>query len=128
MTSAQFRVTTLAVIIAVIGGLGYLIWNYYATPGKYDGFAQCLQEKGVKFYGAYWCPHCSAQKKIFGKSAKKLPYIECALPGNPNAMVDQCKQAGVEGYPTWTFADGAKLSGEQTLQTLADRSGCTLPE
>ncbi|MEK6827042.1 MAG: hypothetical protein AABX99_00990, partial [Nanoarchaeota archaeon] len=47
-------------------------------PGKYDQFAQCLKDKGAVFYGAFWCSHCIAQKKLFGSSAKLLPYVECS--------------------------------------------------
>src|SRR3989344_3569664 len=39
-------------------------------PGKYDPFAQCLTDNGAKMFGAYWCPHCSDQKKMFGSSWK----------------------------------------------------------
>lgn len=127
MTAPQFRITVLVLILAVIGGLGYAIWRYQTTPGKYDQFASCLGEKGAKFYGAFWCPHCASQKKLFGKSAKKLPYIECAVPGNQSMMLPVCKDANIEGYPTWEFADATRLNGEQTLQTLAERTGCTLP-
>ena len=28
-------------------------------------------------YGAYWCPHCQAQKKVFGESFQYVPYVEC---------------------------------------------------
>lgn len=100
------------------------------TPGKggqLDEFATCLGQKGVKFYGAFWCPHCQAQKALFGKSVSKLPYIECS---NPDGQTqDQvCNDAKIEGYPTWEFADGSRVSGEQSLQTLADKSSCVLPK
>lgn len=128
MTAPQFRITVLGVLVIAVGGIGYGIWHYQTTPGAYDQFASCLGEKGAKFYGAFWCPHCAAQKKIFGKSAKKLPYIECAIPGNQSAMTQECKDAQVEGYPTWVFADGSRVTGEQSLSILADRTSCTLPE
>jgi len=60
--------------VVVIAALGY--WYYdKQQPGQYDTFAQCLGEKGAKFYGAFWCPHCQAQKAIFGKSKEFLPYV-----------------------------------------------------
>ena len=49
------------VIIALLGAIGYLIWNA-AGPGKLDVFARCLKEKQAVFYGAFWCPHCQNQK------------------------------------------------------------------
>jgi thiol-disulfide isomerase/thioredoxin len=95
-------------------------------PGKYDQFAQCLSEKGAKFYGAFWCPHCQEQKRMFGKSVGLLPYVECSLPDG-KTQTQVCKDAGIESYPTWIFADGSKVTGEQQLASLAEKTGCTLP-
>ena len=53
-------------VLAGIIGISYRENN---TPGKLDGFAQCLKDKGAIFYGAFWCPHCQNQKKMFGRSA-----------------------------------------------------------
>lgn len=93
-------------------------------PGKLDTFAQCITDSGAKFYGAYWCPHCQAQKNAFGKSAKLLPYIECSTPDG-KGQLDVCKQAGVTGYPTWIFADGTQASGEVPLKNLAEKTNCS---
>lgn len=99
-------------------------------PGKYDTFAMCLKEKGAVFYGAFWCPHCQKQKKLFGSSAKLLPYVECST---PNAMdtVQICKDKNIEGYPTWELVDGTRLPVENdagvSLETLSSKTGCPLP-
>ncbi|HLG25614.1 MAG TPA: hypothetical protein VI588_02360, partial [Candidatus Gracilibacteria bacterium] len=77
--------------------------------------AQCLGEKGVKFYGAYWCPHCQKQKEMFGDAMSYITYIECD-PRGENAQVDQCDAAGVEAFPTWIFPDGQKEVGTQDLE------------
>ena len=86
--------------IVVIGGGGYLWWRDATTPGAYDDFAKCLGQKGLTFYGAYWCPHCAEQKKRFGKSAAYLPYVECAIPGSSD-LTDVCKAKEIKGFPTW---------------------------
>jgi thiol-disulfide isomerase/thioredoxin len=99
----------------------------YSQPGKYDQFAQCLTDKGAKFYGAFWCPHCQAQKRLFGKSAKLLPYVECSTPDGKGKLA-VCKDNGVEGYPTWEFADGTRKTGEVPLAELAITTSCPLPE
>ncbi len=91
-----------------------------------DTFAQCLTENGAKFYGAYWCPHCQNQKTMFGESVKYITYIECALP-NERGQTPECTDAGIEAYPTWTFADGTRKSGELTLAYLAEKTGCQTP-
>ncbi len=96
-------------------------------PGKYDTFAECLKDKGATFYGAFWCPHCQATKKLFGSSAKLLPYVECALP-DASGQNKICNDNKITGYPTWEFADKSRLTGELTLQQLADKTSCTLPQ
>lgn len=34
----------------------------------------------------------------------------------------------IEGYPTWIFKDGSRLTGEIPLPTLAEKTQCALPE
>jgi len=92
-------------------------------PGKHDEFAQCLTDKGVKMWGAYWCPSCKNQKDLFGSSFEKVKYIECSLPGG-QAQTEECTEAGITGYPTWEFADGSRISGETSLEVLAEKSQC----
>jgi len=101
--------------------------NSTVPSGMYDAFAQCLTDKGIKMYGASWCSHCKEQKDAFGDSFSKVTYVECASPDNPNVISQACKDAGIEGYPTWGFQDGSRLTGLQDFQTLADKSGCALP-
>lgn len=113
----------IAVMAALIAWWGYAL----AQPGKYDGFAACLKEKGAEFYGAFWCPHCKEQKAMFGKSVKYLPYIECSTP-NGQGQKTECQEKGVSGYPTWFFADGSRQQGVLSFQDLAAKTSCTLPK
>ncbi|MBI2141292.1 hypothetical protein HYU16_02605 [Candidatus Woesearchaeota archaeon] len=96
-------------------------------PGKYDDFAKCLTENGVKMYGAYWCPHCQNQEEMFGSSWKYVNYVECSLP-NRAGQTQVCSEAGIKGYPTWEFSDKSRVGGEMTFGQLADKSGCSLNE
>ena len=114
------------VIIVVVAGI-WSVARYANKPGPLDGFATCLSNSGAKFYGAFWCPHCAAQKKLFGKSVSLLPYVECSTPDGKE-QTDVCKEKGIEGYPTWIFADGSKLTGEIPLADLASKTSCTLPQ
>jgi hypothetical protein len=98
-----------------------------AGPGKYDTFAQCLKDKGAIFYGAFWCQHCQAEKKLFGSSVKFLPYVECSTPDGSN-QTKECIDQKIESYPTWVFSDGTRLNGEIPLQQLADKTSCPLPK
>ena len=117
----------LFILIALII-LGGVIWilTKPAGPGKYDTLAQCVADKGVKFYGAWWCPHCRDQKAVFGASAKLLPYIECYAPGNQSVQLSLCKDAGIKSYPTWEFADGSREVKVFTVEELAEKTSCPL--
>ena len=95
------------------------------SPGKYDGFAECLSGKGFKMYGAYWCSHCADQKKLFGNSFDKINYVECSLPNNAG-QIEACKSAGINSYPTWEFGDGTKQEGLISLNKLSEISRCIL--
>lgn len=88
-----------------------------------EKLAQCVADSGAKFYGAYWCPHCADQKAVFGKFAKKLPYVECSKIGG-REQTDACKAEKIESYPTWKFADGTVISRVLSLQELASRTDC----
>jgi hypothetical protein len=85
--------------------------------------AEKLTSAGVTMYGAFWCPHCSNQKEMFGNAAwSRVKYVECAGQGY-NGSPGTCAAAKVEGYPTWVFADGTQVSGERSLEDLAKQVG-----
>lgn len=114
----------IVIIIAIVVVAGMFL-NKPKEVGKYGPLAQCINDSGAKFYGAFWCPHCQDQKAAFGNAKKLLPYIECS---NPNkSMTQVCKDAGIEGYPTWLFPDGSKLTGNVELDILAEKTQCPLP-
>ena len=138
--SKKAFVTTIALV--VVGGvIWYLTVQRVAPTADLDAFAQCLAAKKITMYGAAWCPHCQNEKKAFGSSFRHVSYVEC--PENPKTCID----AGIAGYPTWTFPDGysptgspvkgysptgspvkgRKLEGEQGLKKLSEESGCALP-
>ncbi len=92
-----------------------------------EKLAKCLSAKGVKMYGDFRCPHCARQKALFGDAVKYLPYVECGTPGKPMAGPFQqgvCRDLQITKYPTWVFPDGERVASEQTLEALAERSGC----
>lgn len=91
-----------------------------------EPFAKCLSDKGAKFYGTFWCPHCQNQKKMFGTAKNDLPYTECSTPDG-NGQLQVCTAAKVESYPTWEFPDGSRMTGEIPLETLAEKTSCALP-
>jgi thiol-disulfide isomerase/thioredoxin len=120
----------LAAIAAVLLAGSFAISSYYSSkPGKYDDFASCIEKSGAKFYGAFWCPHCQAQKAIFGKSKDKLPYVECST-ANGQEQTQECKDKKIESYPTWEFminGTTTRITGEKTFEDFAKYTNCPLP-
>lgn len=116
-------------LIAILGGgvaLIALVWMLATSGPDLDPFAQCLTDKGAVMYGAYWCPHCAEQKRMFGSSFEHVEYVECATGGPRNipAQPGLCKEKEIASYPTWIFADGGRMTGTQQLSALAARAGC----
>lgn len=111
--------------ILAIGIFTFTSFKASQTPGQYDQFAQCLNEKGVKMYGAFWCPHCKEQKKEFGKSWKFVNYTECST-ADGNGQLKICADANITGYPTWEFVDGERIEGKVSFEKLSEKAGCSI--
>jgi glutaredoxin len=92
-----------------------------------NSLAQYLAKRGVKFYGAYWCPHCQHQKELFGKEAVNyLPYVECARDAQ-NSQAQLCKEKKVELFPSWEI-NGKIIPGSKSLKELAKITGYQGPK
>jgi uncharacterized membrane protein/glutaredoxin len=85
--------------------------------------AEHLADEDVLFYGASWCPHCQEQKRLFGASAGRLPYIECSPAGRNTPQAPSCNRAGVQTYPTWIINGRAIVGQVLSLAELADATG-----
>lgn len=85
------------------------------------GLAEHLTKSEAKFYGASWCPHCQDQKKLFGSSAKRVPYIECSPAGAQGPVATECRERNITSYPTWII-NGQRFTGVQPLDSLAKLS------
>jgi hypothetical protein len=103
---AIFIVSIVGIIILVIG-LGFLA-NRAAGPSKYDDFAKALKSSGSEFFGAFWCPHCQAQKAEFGSAKQYLPYVECSTADRKTTQI--CIDNKIESFPSWRFKDGITLT------------------
>lgn len=136
----KFILILLITSIIVIAGCSS--GSNYSKPAL-DNLANCLSEKNVKEYGAFWCPNCAKQEKLFGESHKiiqqKGVYIECdprckkdgqgSLPSacrGIEGQAEKCVEEGIDKYPTWIFSDGSKVVGVQELSFLAQKAGCNL--
>jgi len=114
------------ITVLVLAGIIGFSYRANSAPGELDSFAQCLKGKNAVFYGAFWCPHCQNQKKMFGSSARLLQYVECSTP-NGKGQLEVCIDKKIDGYPTWEFADGSREGGEVPLEKLAEKTSCELP-
>ncbi len=108
---------------AVVGSAAIVLTG---TPSPEGRLAQCLTGKDVRLYSTWWCGPCQMQQRLFGDGASRIDKTECSNEGE----VDQrpvCARARITSYPTWTFPDGSRLEGVQSLDDLADHAGCPRP-
>ena len=116
------------IVLLIVLGVGASFFVGSTGSGKLDSFAQCIKDKGVIFYGAFWCPHCQRTTAMFGSSAKHLPYVECSKPDG-KTQTQICIDKKIQSYPTWvSTATTTVLTGEHTLKELSDFTTCPLPE
>lgn len=113
-----------------LGNLGWIVLLWLSAcsnlPGAYEArLADYLTDTGAKMYGAYWCPHCAAQKEAFGGAADRLPYVECD-PQGLSPQPELCAQMGIDVYPTWII-QGEYYFGAQLPGKLAVLSGFEPP-
>src|ERR1700686_2887537 len=91
------RIAIFAVLIVAAFGLAYYLGN--RTQHKHAAFGRCRTERGVKMYGAWWCPRCVEQKEKFGASFQYVPYVECGIKGALHGRWQACRDANIEHYP-----------------------------
>jgi hypothetical protein len=114
--------------IGLLGLLAVLVPNAVAgasDESRIDAFAKCLTAKKATMYGSVLCSHCDDQKKLFGSSFVYVTYIECSVPFS-RQVTPACQAAGIRYTPTWTFADGERREGIQTLEKLSKKTECPL--
>lgn len=80
--------------------------------------AEHLDASGAKYYGAFWCPNCQDQKRLFGRSADRLPYVECTPNGRGGMVAFECVSAEISGYPTWII-NGRRFQQVLSVEELA---------
>ncbi len=94
-----------------------LILSSCINNADYPELTACLNKNQVVMFGASWCPHCAAQKQLFGRSVKSMPYFECSKNG---VQVQECSDRDIMSYPTWQFQEKtfAQLPKEAMLNLL----------
>ena len=106
-------------IIIILLLLALSINTQIKKPGKYDGFAKCLKEKGAIIYGNDYCSYTNKQLGFFGKSQKYLNYVKCI---DNEAL---CDEKNIKTTPTWEI-NGGMYSGVQTFEALSAYSRCEI--
>lgn len=136
------RYFIIALLIMVVFIAGCSSSGGYSKE-KLDSLANCLADNNIKEYGAFWCPNCAKQEKMFGSSHEILRdrqvYIECDprcvrdsdgdLPQACRGIegkAEECLENNIDKYPTWVFQDGSRVIGVQELSELASKTGCNL--
>jgi hypothetical protein len=120
------RIAVYALVVVAAFGLAYYL--NHRNEHQHDAFARCLSERGVKMYGAWWCPHCIEQKEKFGASFEYVPYVECGIKDQTQGQSQVCKDENVKHYPTWQFPPtGERVERIFALEELSERTGCSLP-
>ncbi len=127
--SPMISLTKLIMLSGIIVGavlLGsFLIQSEELGAGSGDtlqvGLARHLRSEGAAMYGTYWCPHCNAQKELFGRAFKYITYVECD-PRGANGNPALCAEKGISRYPTWEI-NGRYYPGLIPLEELSELSG-----
>jgi len=119
-TGAIVAIVTLTGTVGVYASQGKIVAQNSSFAGR---LANHLTATNAKMYGAYWCSHCQNQKNKFGDAQKLIPYVECD-PKGEKPQTALCQQKGIQGFPSWEI-NGKLLSGERTLDELANESGYT---
>jgi hypothetical protein len=103
----------LAVLI-LMTAIGMRTYVNRTKTEQWDDFAKCLTEKGAVMYGnMQTCKYTQHQAGMFGSSFKYLNYK------------DFSENSDVRITPTW-YINGEKLEGEQSFETLAEKTGCKI--
>jgi uncharacterized membrane protein len=124
MTWRQWSINNAIVVAALVGSVALAQSGLLVPPEnpRLQALAEHLTARGAKFYGAFWCANCQEQKDLFGRSAERLPYVECNPNGRQGALAFDCVSANIVGYPTWVIR-GRSFVEVLTPEELAQRSG-----
>ena len=125
MAFSKLQIGLIVVVMLIIAFFSLSVTGNLPGAKKYDEFAKCLSAKGAVMYGAFWCPHCKAQKQEFGRSWVHMNYIECST-ADGKEQTTICKEADIKSYPTWEFADGTRIAANLPLERLSIQTGCSL--
>ena len=83
-----------------------------------EGFASCLADADATLYVVDWSPHSNDQLNEIGDAANEVNVVNC------EDNRDECSQANITTYPTWTFDDTTRIEGYRTTTSLSQTLSC----
>jgi hypothetical protein len=83
-----------------------------------EGFAQCLADQNATLYVVDWSPHSDDQLDEIGDVADEVNVVNC------EDNRDECNQANITMYPTWTFNEDTRVEGYRTTTSLSQTLSC----
>ncbi len=106
--------------------------DFSVTVGASDaanlvGFAEALANANAQFFGAVWNQTSTDQRELFDDGGQFLPFVDVT---NADRSLNQAaadNNIEVADLPVWVFADGTRLEGVQSLQSIAAASGIAIP-
>lgn len=103
MPWSHWAASTGLVALALVGAVHAASSGLLAPRenAQLTALAQHLERTGAKYYGAFWCPACREQSRLFAGSASHLPYVECSPDGRNGAVALECLKPEVQSFPTW---------------------------
>ncbi|MEE4638358.1 MAG: vitamin K epoxide reductase family protein [Wenzhouxiangella sp.] len=114
------QTTTVAVALLALHAV-YAGWFQPSEDPRLRALAEHLQGAGAVYYGAFWCPSCQQQSRLFGASADRLPYVECSPQGRNGGVAFECVSNDITAYPTWVIR-GRKFEEMLEPEELARRT------
>ena len=87
------------------------------------GLAKALADEGAILVGAEWDSVTAIQRQFFQEGKAFLPFV--AGTNRDRTLNEFAISQDVEIIPTWLFADGTRLLGVQTIETLAAKLEAT---
>lgn len=120
----QWGLSSAVVALVLLGTLHAYYSDLFTPPEdpRLERLAVHLNETGARYYGAYWCPACQQQHRLFRSASEKLPYVECSPDGRHGRPAAECTRAGVSSFPTWNIR-GRVYEGVIAPEDLARYSG-----
>lgn len=120
---SRWLVVHALVLLPALGVIAGAQAGWLSPPAdpRLELLAEHLETSGAKYYGTFWCPTCQKQRRLFGRAAEKLPYVECTPNGRTGPIAFECASQSVESFPTWVIR-GQRYTGVLSADELARHS------